>query len=121
MRAFTLTWSVGLSLLVGMPLLAKDDADDEPEADVPVKFENSPFHAPVRLAAADGVIDSGAAWGHSGPWVEDVDGDGVRDLVVGDFSGLFQFYRNTGTDRQPHYDKAVNLQAGGVDAKVPVY
>ena len=112
---------MAIGLLVGMPLLAEDDVDDAPEVDVPVPVESNPFHAPVRLSAADGIIDSGPSWGHSGPWVEDVDGDGVRDLIVGDFSGLFRFYRNTGTDRQPRYDKGVNLQAGGVDAKVPVY
>ncbi|MFO0843915.1 MAG: hypothetical protein U0797_16215, partial [Gemmataceae bacterium] len=76
---------------------------------------------PVRLRAADGVIDSGPSWGHCGPWVHDVDGDGVRDLVVGDFSGLFRFYRNEGTDQKPRYARAVNLKAGGEDAKVPIY
>ncbi len=79
------------------------------------------FLAPTRLSAANGVIDSGESWGHSGPWVEDVDGDGRRDLIVGDFSGIFQFYRNVGTDKQPRYAAAVNLKAGSVDAKVPIY
>jgi hypothetical protein len=79
------------------------------------------FHAPTRLSAADGVIDSGTSWGHSGPWVEDVDGDGKRDLIVGDFSGLFRVYRNTATNQAPRYAKAINLQAGGADAKVPIY
>jgi hypothetical protein len=93
-----------------------DVAADEPEGVVA-----GTFHAPVRLSAADGVIDSGASWGHSGPWVEDIDGDGKRDLVVGDFSGLFRVYRNEGTNTKPRYAAAVNLQAGGADAKVPIY
>lgn len=39
------------------------------------------------LPEADGRgIDTGNAWGHSGPTAEDVDGDGLRDLVVGDYS-----------------------------------
>ena len=50
-----------------------------------------------------------------------MDGDGLRDLVVGDFSGLFHVYRNQGTNRAPRYAAAVNLQAGGTDAKVPIY
>ncbi len=50
-----------------------------------------------------------------------MDGDGKRDLVVGDFSGFFRLYRNEGTNQQPRYARAVNLQAGGVDAKVPIY
>jgi hypothetical protein len=93
-----------------------DVAHDEPKGNA-----TGTFHAPVRLSAADGVIDSGAEWGHSGPWVEDIDGDGRRDLIVGDFSGLFRLYRNQGTNREPRYAAAVNLQAGGVDAKVPIY
>jgi hypothetical protein len=93
-----------------------DVAHDEPKG-----VATGIFHAPTRLSAADGVIDSGPSWGHSGPWVEDVDGDGRRDLVVGDFSGLFRFYRNEGTNAKPRYAAAVNLQAGGADAKVPIY
>lgn len=112
---------VAIGLVLALPLLAKDENADEVAADVPVRVEKGLFHPPVRLTAADGVIDSGAAWGHCGPWVADVDGDGVRDLVVGDFSGLFRFYRNEGDNRKPRYAKAVNLQAGGVDAKVPIY
>jgi hypothetical protein len=91
-------------------------APDEPKG-----ATTESLSAPTRLAAADGIIDSGRAWGHSGPWVEDVDGDGLRDLVVGDFSGLFHYYRNRGTNLKPSYAAAVNLQAGGTDAKVPIY
>jgi hypothetical protein len=40
---------------------------------------------------------------------------------VGDFSGCFRFYRNEGSNEKPRYAKGVNLQAGGVDAKVPIY
>src|SRR5438552_400818 len=89
---------VAACLALGLPSLAKDNAQAEVPADVPVRVEKDLFHPPVRLAAVDGVIDSGAAWGHCGPWVADVDGDGVNDLVVGDFSGLFRYYRNTGTN-----------------------
>ncbi len=116
-------WPVAVVLCLALPLLAlqeKESADD-PAADTPVRVEKDLFHPPVRLAAADGVIDSGPSWGHSGPWVADVAGDGVKDLVVGDFSGLFRFYRNEGTNQKPRYARAVNLRAGGVDAKVPIY
>jgi len=121
MKALKRTWLVVIALALALPLLAKEDASDEVASDVPVRVEKNLFHPPVRLTAADGVIDSGPSWGHCGPWVADVDGDGVRDLIVGDFSGLFRFYRNEGTNRKPRYAKAVNLQAGGVDAKVPIY
>ncbi len=121
MKAFHRTWFVALGVALALPLSAKDDNADEVAADVPQRVEMDLFHPPVRLAAADGIIDSGPAWGHCGPWVADVDGDGLRDLVVGDFSGLFRLYKNEGTDAKPRYAKAVNLQAGGVDAKVPIY
>ena len=93
-----------------------DAANDEPKP-----AAAGTFHAPTRLSAADGVIDSGESWAHCGPWVEDVVGEGKRDLVVGDFSGLFRLYRNEGTDKEPRYARSVNLQAGGEDAKVRIY
>jgi hypothetical protein len=116
-----LFWSLALTLMFALALWSKDNADDEVPSDVPVRTERDLFHPPIRLAAVDGIIDCGSSWGHASPWVVDVDGDGVRDLVVGDFSGLFRFYRNAGTNQKPRYAKPVNLQAGGVDAKVPIY
>jgi len=95
-------------------------AQDAAPADEPKAAASETLHAPIRLMAADGVIDSGPSWGHSGPWVEDVDGDGLRDVVVGDFSGLFHLYKNTGTNRLPRYAAGVEIQAGGAAAKVPI-
>jgi hypothetical protein len=119
-------WFTSICLLIigcslGLPLAADDDVPGEVAPDEIVRVEKDLFHPPTRLTAADGVIDSGPSWGHSGPWVEDVDGDGTRDLIVGDFSGLFRLYQNEGTSGQPRYVKAANLKAGGVDAKVPIY
>jgi hypothetical protein len=120
MNAMRHLWPA-IALALAVPLLAGEGAEDDPAEDKPTRVEKGVFHPPVRLAAAGEVIDSGPSWGHSGPWVEDVDGDGAPDLVVGDFSGLFRFYRNEGTDKEPRYAKAVNLRAGGVEAKVPIY
>ena len=79
------------------------------------------FETPQRLTAAGGVIDCGAQWGHAGPCYEDVDGDGLRDLLVGDFGGKFQYSRNIGSETAPQFDWGTTLQAGGVDAEVRIY
>jgi len=113
-------WTVLFGLVLALPAL-RGSCDDDVVPDEPVRVERGIFHPPVRLTAADGMIDSGVSWGHSGPWIVDVDGDGLKDLVVGDFSGFFRFYRNIGTNEEPRYAKAVNLRAGGVDAQVPIY
>ena len=68
----TLLATIGIaavSLALGLSLLAKDDALDEVAPDVPVRIEKDIFHPPIRLAASNGIIDSGPSWGHSGPWV----------------------------------------------------
>lgn len=78
---------------------------------------------PVRLTAAGAPIEIGAlsSFAHAGPALGDVDGDGDRDLLVGDFPGHFWLFANTGTDREPVYAAGVKLKAGGAAAKVPVY
>ena len=81
------------------------------------------FHAPVRLEADGKPIDIGrlSKIAHAGPWIEDIDGDGDRDLLVGDFPGYFWHFENTGDDEKPVYTSKGKLQAGGTAAKTPVY
>ena len=59
------------------------------------------FEPPVRLRANGQFIDTGPAWGHSAPCIEDLDGDGLDDLIVGDFGGKFRMYRNVGVANEP--------------------
>ncbi len=77
----------------------------------------------VRIQADGKPIDIGqlSNIAHAGPCVADVDGDGDRDLLVGDFPGFFWFFENTANDEKPEYTSKGKLQAGGVDAKTPVY
>ena len=98
--------TIGAFLMVTPPATAAGPGDLRP---------------PVRLKVGDRFIDAGDVWGHAGPTVADVDGDGLRDLVVGDFSGKFRFFRNVGSNRQPRYDKQDYIQAGGQIAEVRVY
>jgi hypothetical protein len=58
--------------------------------------------------------------GHAAPLMVDFDGDGVRDLLVGQFGqGKLRIYRNVGTDTAPEFSQFAWFQAGGADGKVP--
>ena len=92
------------------------------------------FETPVRIEADGKPID--VTTGHAAPYVYDFDGDGNRDLLVGEFgSGKFRgettsdnsplanarlrIYLNKGSDSSPRYDGFTYLQAGGENASVP--
>jgi hypothetical protein len=108
--------------LAALPLLAAAAwAGDDPPAANPPPARAADLADPVPLHADGKLIDHGPAWGHCGPTFADVDGDGLADLVVGDFSGQFTVYRNTGTATGPKFATGQLLKAGGEVAKVPIY
>jgi hypothetical protein len=78
---------------------------------------------PVRVEADGEPIDIGklSGFAHAGPCLGDVDGDGDRDLLVGDFPGYFWYFENTEDDKNPVYTGKGQLQAGDEAAKTPVY
>lgn len=73
---------------------------------------------PVRLEANGRPIDTEV--GHAAPFVCDFDGDGVQDLLVGQFGdGLLWIYRNEGTNAEPRLAAGVKFKEGADDGRVP--
>ena len=67
------------------------------------------FLDPVRLQADGKPIDTEI--GHAAPFVADFDGDGVRDLLVGQFGGgILWIFRNDGTDTKPKLAPGVKFE-----------
>jgi hypothetical protein len=78
----------------------------------------SELDAPVLVHAKDGPID--VLVGHAAPFLHDMDGDGLADLLVGEFgSGGLRHYRNVGVAGAPKFDDFAYFQADGKDASVP--
>jgi len=51
--------------------------------------------------------------GHAAPFVGDVDGDGVKDLLVGEYyRGQLRVYKNLGSNRQPRFESYTLLRDG---------
>jgi hypothetical protein len=72
---------------------------------------------PVRIAADGRPI--AADNGHAAPCVHDVDRDGKKDLLVGQFGGgTCRVYRNVGTNSAPVFKEFELLLAGGAPARM---
>ena len=58
--------------------------------------------------------------GHAAPFFTDFDGDGLKDLLVGQFGdGKLRVYRNVGTRHEPRFSDFYYFQAAGADGTVP--
>jgi hypothetical protein len=73
----------------------------------------------VHVLAEDQPLDVHQS-GHSAPFVADFDGDGIRDLLVGQYEqGRLRIYRNLGTNSQPRFATYTWFEAGGETGRVP--
>jgi hypothetical protein len=85
-----------------------------PAADDPAR-ELAP---PVLLEAGGKPIDTDV--GHAAPFVGDFDGDGVNDLLVGQFGdGILWVYKNVGTNAHPKLAAGVKFKDGKPEGRVP--
>lgn len=74
--------------------------------------------APFRVRDSAGFIDVDV--GHAAPLMADFDGDGLVDLLVGQFGdGKLRIYRNVGTKKEPKFEGFTWFQAGEQDASIP--
>ncbi len=70
------------------------------------------FETPFRVRAAAGYIDVEHC--HAAPVYEDLDGDGLKELIVGQFAhGKIRVYKNYGTNTAPVFKDFTLLEAGG--------
>jgi hypothetical protein len=89
-----------------------------PPAKAPPAAGAADLAPPVRLAAAGRPIDTDV--GHAAPAVADFDGDGVNDLLVGQFGGgALWVYRNVGTNPAPTLAAGAKFRDGKPDGTVP--
>ncbi len=77
------------------------------------------FEDPVRIHADGQPIKIN--YGYTYPASIDLDKDGLKDLVVGEYrnGGELYFYKNIGAKNAPKYAKAKNLMVGNTNLTVP--
>jgi hypothetical protein len=78
----------------------------------------SDLEVPFAVEDAKGPIDVDV--GHAAPLWLDWDGDGLTDLLVGQFGGgKLRIYRNVGSKGAPRFGEFILFQAGGAEGTVP--
>ena len=81
-------------------------------------WADSELEKPVAIKAGEEAIS--VKVGHAAPFMADMDGDGKRDLLVGQMGdGHLRVYKNTGSNSKPTFADFALFRAAGEDAKVP--
>jgi hypothetical protein len=82
-------------------------------------FAASELGTPFRVEVGGKPLDVDRP-GHAAPFVADFDGDGIPDLLVGQFNeGKLRIFRNQGKSGEHKFTTSVFFKAGGADARVP--
>ncbi len=75
------------------------------------------YQSPYKINANGTPIELGL--GHANPLVTDWNNDGLKDLMVGQYtSGKIRYYINSGTNEAPVFTTYSYLQADGSDISV---
>ncbi len=87
------------------------------------------LQAPFQVLSGEQPLDVGDDVGFAAPFMADMDGDGLRDLLVGvfgkgvekkgDLAATLRVYKNLGKKGKPKFDGFQYFQAGGTQAAVP--
>lgn len=100
-------------LVLGTALLAAGQVLPAPSADL-----SKPLGEPQLLKDGDTPIN--VEIGHAAPNVLDVNRDGKKDLLVGQFGGgKLRIYTNQGTETEPVFKGFKFLTSNGKEASVP--
>lgn len=79
---------------------------------------NETFESVLLVEAGGQPID--VDLGHAAPRFVDWDGDGLEDLLVGQFGeGRLAIYRNLGSRGEPKFDQPEWFRAGGELGRIP--
>ncbi|MCX6879524.1 MAG: VCBS repeat-containing protein [Verrucomicrobia bacterium] len=108
-------------LLVGYRVLATPTLGDKVAMFLNTGTDTAPVFGQRSLLQANGadIQVPGSGCGAPAPWVCDYDGDGRRDLLVGEGnSGYVYLYRNTNTDAAPILAPGVRLLMGASPVSV---
>jgi hypothetical protein len=97
-----------------LAVLAWPLAADEPRSDQAAQLAK-----PFKVQVAGKPLDVENV-GHAHPFLGDFDGDGVKDLLVGEFKdGKLRIYKNVGTNSEPRFDNHVWFLDGKPEGRVP--
>ena len=93
---------------------------------ITIVFAEAPdFQAMQTITVNGSPLDMSPGVGFCAPQVVDWDGDGKKDLLIGEFAngggGKIRFYSNVNTDDNPKFGSFSWLKEDGVEIKVGSY